>query len=91
MKRSNPLTEYDTLIKFLANKMRMFNTDHLKLLIDAKSVEPCTDQRDYSRVLRSAASRGLIKKTDVYQKSLWRGSNNLARCMWAHPAEEVNA
>lgn len=71
--------------------MTLFNTDHLRLCIEAKGMEQCDDRRDYARVLRSAASRGLCKKTPVYQKSNLRGSNNIPRAMWSHVDEEVSA
>jgi len=89
MKTSLPITKYDGVIKFLTDAMVMFNTDHLRLMVEAKGLEQCKDKRDWARVLRSAASRGLCKKTEVYQKSHLRGSNNIARAMWSHPTEEV--
>ena len=36
----------------------MFNTDHLRLCVEAKGLEQCEDPRDWARVLRRAASRG---------------------------------
>ena len=60
----------------------------LKLPV-AKAYKSYIEKIDESPELKSKLVD--IKKTDVYKQSLWRGSNNLARCMWAHPAEEVNA
>ena len=90
MKRSIPDTKYDSVIKLLTKVMALFNTDHLRLVIEAQGLEERTDKRDYARVLRSAASRGLCRKTDVYQKSNLRGSNNIPRAMWCHVNEEVH-
>ena len=90
MKKTYPITKYDGVIKFLAEKMTMFSTDHLRLLVDGKQIDKVPDSRDWARVLRSAQSRGLCKKTDVYQRSNLRGSNNIPRAMWAHPKLEVN-
>ena len=90
MKNSYPNTDYDEVIKLLTKTMTLFNTDHLRLCIDVKGMEQCKDKRDYARVLRSAASRGLCRKTDVYQKSNLRGSNNIPRAMWCHVNEEVH-
>jgi len=89
MKQSYPITKYDGVIKFLAEQMTMFSTDHLRLLVDAKQIDKVPDSRDWARVLRSAQSRGLCKKTDVYQRSNLRGSNNIPRAMWTHPKLEV--
>lgn len=91
MKKSLPITKYDDVIKFLTSTMTLFNTDHLRLIIEAKQIEPCNDKRDYARVLRSAASRGLCRKTDIYQRSNLRGSNNIPRAMWCANGEEVTA
>ena len=90
MKKSYPNTKYDGVIKFLTEQMTMFSTDHLRLLVDAKQIDKVPDSRDWSRILRSAQSRGLCKKTEVYQKSNLRGSNNIPRAMWSHPNGEVN-
>jgi len=54
-------------------------------------LEERTDKRDYARVLRSAASRGLCRKTDNYKRSLIRGNNNIPRVCWSAPDEEVKA
>lgn len=89
MKKSYPITKYDGIIKFLTQATVLFNTDHLRLLIEAKGIEECTDKRDYARVLRSAASRGLCRKTNNYQRSNLRGSNNIPRAMWSGKNEEV--
>lgn len=89
MRKSFPITKYDGVIKFLAEEMTMFNTDHVRLLVDAKQIDKVPDSRDWSRVLRSAQSRGLCKKTDIYQKSNLRGANNIPRCMWTHPKKGV--
>ena len=91
MKKSLPITKYDEVIKFLSEKMVLFNTDHLRLLVDAKQIDKVPDSRDWARVLRSAQSRGLCRKTEVYQKSNLRGSNNIPRAMWEHPTKEVNS
>lgn len=87
MKKLSTNTKYDPVINFLAEKMEMFSTDHLRLLVEAKSLEPVKDSRDWSRVLRSAASRGLCKKTDQYQKSNFRGNNTIPRALWCRPEE----
>ena len=85
MKKLNQNTKYDQIIKFLTDKMNLFSTDHLRLLVEAKNIEKVKDPRDWSRVLRSAASRGLCKKTDNYQKSNFRGNNNIPRALWTGP------
>ena len=90
MKKSYPNTKYDGVIKFLAEQMTMFSTDHLRLLVEAKQIGKVPDSRDWARVLRSAQSRGLCRKTEVYQKSNLRGSNNIPRAMWSHPNGEVS-
>ena len=89
MKNSFPITKYDGVIDFLTKQMLMFNTDHLRLCVEAKGLEQCDDPRDWARVLRSAEARGKCKKTEVYQKSNLRGSNNIPRAMWCHPQTEV--
>lgn len=89
MRKSFPIIKYDGVIKLLTRAMVLFNTDHLRLCIEAKGIEACTDKRDYARVLRSAASRGLCRKTDNYQRSNLRGSNNIPRAMWCAKNEEV--
>ena len=91
MKKHIVDTKYDGVIKLLTKVMSLFNTDHLRLLIEAKGLEEKTDKRDYARVLRSAASRGLCRKTDNYKRSLIRGNNNIPRVCWSAPDEEVKA
>ena len=94
MKRSIPDTKYDSVIKLLTKVMSLFNTDHLRLVIEAQGLEAHglearTDKRDYARVLRSAAARGLCRKTDIYKRSNIKGNNNIPRVMWAAVGEEV--
>ena len=89
MERSIPDTKYDSVIKLLTKVMSLFNTDHLRLVIEAQGLEERTDKRDYARVLRSAASRCLCRKTDIYKRSNIKGNNNIPRVMWAAVGEEV--
>ena len=89
MKRSIPDTKYDSVIKLLTKVMSLFNTDHLRLVIEAQGLEERTDKRDYARVLRSAAARGLCRKTDIYNRSNIKRNNNIPRVMWAAVGEEV--
>jgi|TARA_B100000959_G_scaffold278600_1_gene337242 hypothetical protein len=91
MKKHIVDTKYDGVIRMLTQVMSLFNTDHLRLLIEAKGLEERTDKRDYARVLRSAASRGLCRKTDIYKRSNIRGNNNIPRMMWCAPEEEAKA
>ena len=89
MKRSIPDTKYDSVIKLLTKVMSLFNTDHLRLIIEAQGLEERTDKRDYARVLRSAAARGLCRNTDINKRSNIKGNNNIPRVMWAAVGEEV--
>ena len=89
MKNSLQITKYDKVIEFLTKRMKMFNTDHLRLMVEAKGLDQCDDARDWARVLRSAAARGICKKTEIYQKSNLRSSNNIPRAMWVHLNEEA--
>ena len=43
MKRSIPDTKYDSVIKLLTKVMSLFNTDHLRLVIEAQGLEERTD------------------------------------------------
>ena len=61
----------------------------LRLVIEAQGLEERTDKRDYARVLKSAASRGLCRKTDIYKRSNIKGNNNIPRVMWAAVGGEV--
>ena len=89
MKKSLPDTRYDGIIKLLTKSFRMWNTDHLRLCIEAKGMKNPDNKRDFARVLRSAASRGLCKKLDQYQRSLLRNQTNIPRAMWTHPMEDI--
>ena len=82
--------KYEQAINFLNKHMRLYSTDHLKLVVEAKQLGSVPDSRDWARVLRSGASRGLCKKTEIYQKSNFKNVNNIPRAMWAHPNSEVH-
>ena len=87
LKSEQEVRKYDHVIKFLGERMEYFNTDHLKLIVEAKQIDPVNDARQWARVLRSAASRGLCCKTDIYQKSQYRNTNNIPRCQWKKSEE----
>ena len=90
LKNEQEVKKYDQVIKFLGERMEYFNTDHLKLIVESKQIDPVNDSREWAGVLRSAQSRGLCLKTDVYQKSAYRGSNNIPRAQWRRPLRKEN-
>ena len=53
---------------------------HTQLRLVSNAPRP-PDKRDYARVLRSAAARGLCRKTDIYKRSNIKGNNNIPRVM----------
>ena len=81
--------KFDDLIRFLCNKTVYFNTDVLRLCAEVKGVELPENKSDLARALRSAASRKICRKLELYKRSTLKSSNNIPRAQWCGYNDEV--
>ena len=79
----------DDLIRFLCRKTLYFNTDVLRLCAEVKGVKLTENKSDLARALRSAASRKICRKLDLYKKSTLKSSNNIPRAQWCGYYDDI--